>query len=73
MNYIPVLFQILCFSGGKAVHPPFFPPSLGPPSIGDVQCKGDEEHLLECSHIPSNCMNVEDAGVICDDPDQGMI
>ena len=38
------------------------------PGIGDVQCSGVENSLLECAYISNpgtSCREINDAGVVC--------
>ncbi|XP_072021383.1 uncharacterized protein [Amphiura filiformis] len=44
--------------------------------LDDVQCEGDEETLITCSHREigeSNCQHDEDAGVVCANPEDGTL
>ncbi|NXC36959.1 DMBT1 protein, partial [Campylorhamphus procurvoides] len=65
--------QVVCRSLGcgealLALSEAQFGPGSGSILLDDVQCQGDEENLLECSHSGigvHKCQHKEDASVIC--------
>ncbi|NXF06866.1 DMBT1 protein, partial [Smithornis capensis] len=65
--------QVVCRSLGcgealLALSEAQFGPGSGNILLDDVQCKGDEENLMNCAHegIPvHNCQHNQDASVIC--------
>uniref|UniRef100_A0A8D0KTK9 SRCR domain-containing protein n=1 Tax=Strix occidentalis caurina TaxID=311401 RepID=A0A8D0KTK9_STROC len=67
--------KVVCRSLGcgealLAVLEAHFGPGSGTILLDDVQCRGDEDNLWECSHrgiAVHNCQHKEDASVICAD------
>ena len=52
----------------EAVSSAAFGPGVDPILLDNLECKGDEETLAECSHFgvgQHDCGHHEDAGVIC--------
>ncbi|NWS54750.1 DMBT1 protein, partial [Chunga burmeisteri] len=57
-----------CGEALLAVSEAQFGPGSGNILLDDVQCRGDEDNLWECSHrgiAVHNCQHKEDASVIC--------
>ena len=78
--------QVVCHQLGYPIgysqHHAYYGRGTGPIVLDDVQCKGDELRLLDCtSRAPSehNCQHSEDAGAECymktptEGPNQGDI
>ena len=61
----------LGFAGGRAtINSHFGPAPTSNFAMDNVQCKGDEEHLQDCSYDGvDDCSIQEAAGVICHDSD----
>ena len=64
-----VVCRALGFSGAKKVRiKAYYGEGSGRILLNDVNCKGDESHLLDCAHSgmnKHNCDHGEDAGVEC--------
>ena len=63
-----VVCRFLGFQGGIAVIGGAYGSGEGPILLDDVRCSGSENSLADCPNNGwgnSNCMHVEDAGVIC--------
>ena len=44
----------------------FFGRGIAPIHLDELRCSGEESSLLDCSHTRlHNCINAEDAGVLC--------
>ena len=60
------IFSQLGFAGGKATSASVFGYVSSNFAMDDVSCKGDEEHLQDCSYETyEDCRVNEGAGVIC--------
>ena len=64
-----VVCRVLGFSGAKLVKfEAYYGKGSGRILLHDVNCKGDESHLLDCDHsgmTKQNCSHEDDAGVEC--------
>ncbi|XP_058045087.1 deleted in malignant brain tumors 1 protein [Ahaetulla prasina] len=63
--------QLACGEAVQALPNAAFGEGTGSIFLDQVQCKGDESSLEECSHKPwgiHNCRHKEDAGIICSGP-----
>ncbi|XP_065921575.1 uncharacterized protein [Magallana gigas] len=64
-----IICKMLGFRGGQAKADATFGAGSGVIWLDDVECRGNETSLLECSSRPwgqHNCGHTEDAGVICE-------
>ncbi len=67
LGYTTALEATCCASFGEGSGPIF---------LDDVECTGQEDHLLECYHLPlnrSNCGHYEDASVVCKLPGETIL
>ena len=61
---IVTVAEPLYFSG----YTYYYGSGQGPIILDDVECRGDESSLLDCSHLPigsHDCSYFENAGVYC--------
>ncbi|XP_043944468.1 deleted in malignant brain tumors 1 protein-like [Protopterus annectens] len=62
--------QIGCGKALSAQSFAYFGMGSGPITLDNVQCRGNESNILECSANPllqHDCSHIEDAGVTCED------
>ena len=58
-------FLLYCL-GAQSYSNAYFGRGTGPILLDDVNCRGSERSILNCSHSRShNCNHYEDAGVAC--------
>jgi len=58
--------QLGYLGGGKAVSGSYFDPVSSEHSMNEVNCRGSETYLQECSYsVPAYCASDEGAGVTC--------
>ncbi|XP_052689239.1 deleted in malignant brain tumors 1 protein-like isoform X3 [Crassostrea angulata] len=64
-----IICKLMGFRGGQAKVDAFFGAGSGVIWLDDVECRGNETSLLDCSSRPwgeHNCEHTEDAGIICE-------
>ena len=53
-------------TGALSYSSAYFGQGSGPIQLDNVQCSGNEQNLLNCTHLTvHNCGHYEDAGVAC--------
>ncbi|XP_030844632.1 scavenger receptor cysteine-rich protein isoform X4 [Strongylocentrotus purpuratus] len=67
-----VVCRMLGFQGASgAPGSAHFGQGTGPIQLDDVRCRGAEQTIFDCFHLPfgvHNCFHSEDAGVVCNAP-----
>ncbi|KAI8510949.1 hypothetical protein Bbelb_118650 [Branchiostoma belcheri] len=67
-----VVCKMLGYSSARQVrNGAYFGSGSGPVYMDDVQCKGNENSLFNCSYsgwMTSNCNHDQDVGVVCEEP-----
>ena len=73
INDATVACNELGYPGGAvaAYNEAYYGPGSGSILLDNVECRGDENRLIDCTHIglgTHNCDHSEDAGVMCRNP-----